>query len=235
MNPFVVSAGSGLKYSLRRNTLCRDSIVRSISLWSKNPSTPRLPRSDAARCPVHRSYHTTVGTLSEAAPADPVKASDDEMPPILWTTHRLNAASIQKVEKIFHKILWLDMFESCMLNDIINRQMGITLTPRQRKQLAQLMEDRAEAAMGRSPAGAAEEAPPEEAGPVLVDLQLAKFEAAAKIKVIKEVRSILGLGLKEAKELVESAPVTLQKGLKPDAAEEMKTKLEAAGATIALL
>jgi large subunit ribosomal protein L7/L12 len=232
MNPFVV-ASINLHSSLRRSALCRTRIVRSLSLWSNNASSPADRRPHV----LLRAYQTTAPVLSDAAPnvSAPAQAND-AMPPILWTTHRLNAESIQKVEKIFHKILWLDMFESCMLNDIINHQMGIVLTPRQRKQLAQVLEDRAAAAMGRSPSGAgAEEAAPEEAGPVLVDLQLAKFDAATKIKVIKEVRSILGLGLKEAKELVESAPVTLQKGLKPDAAEEMKAKLEAAGATIALL
>lgn len=53
-----------------------------------------------------------------------------------------------------------------------------------------------------------------------------------KIAVIKEVRAILGLGLKESKELVESAPKPLKEDVGKDEAEEMKTKLEAAGATV---
>lgn len=55
-----------------------------------------------------------------------------------------------------------------------------------------------------------------------------------KIAVIKEVRGITGLGLKEAKELVESAPKPLKEGVKKEEAEEMKKKLEEAGATIEL-
>ncbi len=51
-----------------------------------------------------------------------------------------------------------------------------------------------------------------------------------KIAVIKEVRTITGLGLKEAKDLVEGAPKTLKEGVKKDEAEEIKAKLEAAGA-----
>jgi large subunit ribosomal protein L7/L12 len=55
-----------------------------------------------------------------------------------------------------------------------------------------------------------------------------------KINVIKEVRSITGLGLKEAKDLVEAAPKEVKAGVAKKDAEEMKTKLEAAGAKVEL-
>ena len=55
-----------------------------------------------------------------------------------------------------------------------------------------------------------------------------------KINVIKEVRSITGLGLKEAKDLVEAAPKDVKTGVAKKEAEEMKTKLEAAGAKVEL-
>lgn len=55
-----------------------------------------------------------------------------------------------------------------------------------------------------------------------------------KIAVIKAVREISGLGLKEAKELVESAPAPIQEGVAKDKAEEMKAKLEEAGAAVTL-
>lgn len=55
-----------------------------------------------------------------------------------------------------------------------------------------------------------------------------------KIAVIKVVREITGLGLKEAKEVVESAPKAIQEGVAKDKAEEIKTKLEAAGAAVTL-
>ena len=57
---------------------------------------------------------------------------------------------------------------------------------------------------------------------------------AKKINVIKEVRGITGLGLKEAKELVEGAPKPLKDGVAKKDAEEMKKKLEAAGAKVEL-
>ena len=53
-----------------------------------------------------------------------------------------------------------------------------------------------------------------------------------KIQVIKEVRAITGLGLKEAKELVESAPKAIKEGVSKDEAEKLKGELEEAGATV---
>jgi large subunit ribosomal protein L7/L12 len=55
-----------------------------------------------------------------------------------------------------------------------------------------------------------------------------------KIEVIKEVRAITGLGLKEAKDLVEGAPKTVKEGVAKKDAEDMKKKLEAAGAKVEL-
>ncbi len=57
---------------------------------------------------------------------------------------------------------------------------------------------------------------------------------AKKIAVIKEVRGITGLGLKEAKELVDGAPNTIKEAVSKDEAEEIKGKLEEAGATVEL-
>ena len=57
---------------------------------------------------------------------------------------------------------------------------------------------------------------------------------ANKIQVIKEIRTVTSLGLKEAKELVESAPKPVKTGIKKEEAEEIKKKLEAAGAKVEL-
>ena len=63
------------------------------------------------------------------------------------------------------------------------------------------------------------------------DVILASF-GEKKINVIKEVRAITGLGLKEAKEMVESAPVPVKEGVKKEEADELKAKLEGAGAAV---
>jgi large subunit ribosomal protein L7/L12 len=65
------------------------------------------------------------------------------------------------------------------------------------------------------------------------DVVLASF-GEKKINVIKEVRAMTGLGLKEAKDLVESAPKAVKEGVSKDEAETLKKKLEEAGATVEL-
>lgn len=64
------------------------------------------------------------------------------------------------------------------------------------------------------------------------DVVLASFDAAAKIKVIKAVREIAGLGLAEAKAFVESAPKALKEGVSKEDAENFKKQLEEAGAKV---
>ena len=64
------------------------------------------------------------------------------------------------------------------------------------------------------------------------DVILAGFDAAAKIKVIKVVREITGLGLGEAKAFVESAPKAVKEAVSKDEAEELKKKMEEAGAKV---
>ena len=66
------------------------------------------------------------------------------------------------------------------------------------------------------------------------DVKLTGFDAKAKIKVIKEVRALTGLGLKEAKEVVEGAPSVLKKEVKKEEAEEILKKLVELGATAEL-
>ena len=66
------------------------------------------------------------------------------------------------------------------------------------------------------------------------DVVLEGFDAAKKIGVIKVVRSATGLGLKEAKDLVEGAPGKLKEGISKADAEKLKKELEEAGATVAI-
>ena len=85
------------------------------------------------------------------------------------------------------------------------------------------------AAAMAAPAAAAA---PAEAEKTEFDVVLAGFDAAAKIKVIKIVREITGQGLAEAKATVEGAPKTLKEACSKDEAEELKKKLEEAGAKV---
>jgi large subunit ribosomal protein L7/L12 len=87
------------------------------------------------------------------------------------------------------------------------------------------------AAAGGAAAAAGGDAPAEEKDEFDV---IFKAAGANKIASIKEVRAITGLGLKEAKDLVEGAPKPVKEGCSKDEAEEIKKKLEAAGAEVEL-
>jgi large subunit ribosomal protein L7/L12 len=85
------------------------------------------------------------------------------------------------------------------------------------------------AAAGAGPAAGAETAEEEQTE---FNVILASFEDGKKIPVIKEVRTLTGLGLKEAKELVEAGGKAVKEGVSKDEANSIKEKLEAAGAKV---
>jgi large subunit ribosomal protein L7/L12 len=109
------------------------------------------------------------------------------------------------------------------------------LTVLEAAELAKMLEEKwgvsAAAPVAMMAAGAAAAAPVEEKTEFTVVLTGA---GAQKINVIKEVRVITSLGLKEAKDLVEGAPKPVKEGVTKDEAEKIKKQLEAAGATVEL-
>ena len=83
-------------------------------------------------------------------------------------------------------------------------------------------------------AGAAVAAAPAEEEKTEFDVELTSFDEAAKLKVIKAVKEITGLGLGEAKEIVVGAPKMVKTGVSKEEAESLKAQLEEAGAKITL-
>ncbi len=113
-----------------------------------------------------------------------------------------------------------------------------TLTVLEAADLAKLLEEKwgvsaaAAVAVAAAPGGAGGDAPAAEAKDEF-DVVLTG-DGGKKINVIKEVRAITGLGLTEAKALVESAPKAVKEGVNKDEAEKLKKQLEEAGATVEL-
>ena len=103
-----------------------------------------------------------------------------------------------------------------------------SLTLLEAAELVKAMEEKFGVSAAAPAAGAAAE---EEATEVNVILASA---GANKIAVLKEVRALTGLGLKEAKDLVDAAPKAIKEGVKKEEAAEIKKKLEEAGATVEL-
>jgi large subunit ribosomal protein L7/L12 len=113
----------------------------------------------------------------------------------------------------------------------------VQLTLKQAKELSDYLEQvhgikaaAAGAVMMAAPAAAAAEAKPEQTE---FDLILEGY-GDKKISVIKEVRAMTGLGLKEAKDLVEGFPAKVKEGISKEDAEKIKAQLEAAGATVSI-
>ena len=119
------------------------------------------------------------------------------------------------------------------LNKIIENLSSLTVV--EAAELSKQLEEKwgvtASAAVVAAPAAGAEVAPAEEKDEFTIVLTAAGDK---KINVIKEIRTITTLGLKEAKDLVESAPKEVKEGVNKKEAEEIKKKLEAAGAKVEL-
>ncbi len=121
------------------------------------------------------------------------------------------------------------------LQKIVDELSGLTVL--EAAELAKLLEEKwgvsaaAPVAMMAAAAAGGEAAAAEEKTDFTVVLTAA---GAQKINVIKEVRAITSLGLKEAKDLVEGAPKPVKEGVNKDEAEKIKKQLEAAGATVEL-
>ncbi len=119
------------------------------------------------------------------------------------------------------------------LQKIVDELSGLTVL--EAAELAKLLEEKwgvsAAAPVAMMAAGAAAPAAAEEKTEFNVILTSA---GAQKINVIKEVRVITSLGLKEAKDLVEGAPKAVKEGVTKDEAEKIKKQLETAGATVEL-
>lgn len=123
------------------------------------------------------------------------------------------------VAEIVEKIEKLTLLEAVELKKALEEKFDVTAAP-------MMMGAMMPAAGGAAPAAAAEEKTE-----FTVEL---KSAGAQKINVIKVVRAATGLGLKEAKDLVDGAPKAVKEGLSKDDAEKLKKELEEAGATVEL-
>ena len=121
------------------------------------------------------------------------------------------------LNKIVEDLSSLTVLEAAELSKLLEEKWGVSAA--------------APVAVAAAPTAGGGEAAAEEK--TEFDIELSE-SGSNKIAVIKEVRTITGLGLKEAKDLVEGAPKPLKQGVKKEEAEEMKKALEAAGAKVSL-
>ncbi|KAJ3704242.1 hypothetical protein LUZ61_007947 [Rhynchospora tenuis] len=132
--------------------------------------------------------------------------------------------STSKIDRISDELLTLSPSELSDFSTLLRLRLGVSLIS------SSAAGPTSVSASGADESGEAEK----EKEKTVFDVRLDKFDAAAKIKVIKEVRGFTDLGLKEAKELVEKTPVVVKKGLTKEEAEAIAAKLKAVGATVVL-
>jgi large subunit ribosomal protein L7/L12 len=222
----VTGSPSTLPFANRSTPL---RTAEKVASFHSSPLSRFAAEAEAAAATTEDA--TTPAASEESAPDG---TDDDAEPSATDVTYDfappapLSQASQDKVQAIFEKVLWLDMIEVHLLTQIVNEQMGISWRETEQRKMGGGLVVQKAASGGAAEAEAEEEK-------TIFDLKLVGFDAKAKIKVIKEVRNIAGLGLKEAKEMVEGAPKVIQKELKQEKAEELKAQLEAVGAQVELV
>ncbi|MDE0711494.1 MAG: 50S ribosomal protein L7/L12 [Rhodospirillales bacterium] len=120
------------------------------------------------------------------------------------------------IEKLAEELSGLTVIEAAELSKLLEEKWGVSAA--------------APVAVAAAPGGAADGGGGSDE-PEFVTVTLTSF-GSKKINVIKEVRAITGLGLKEAKDLVEGVPKPVKEDISKDEAEEIKKKLEDAGASV---
>ena len=164
---------------------------------------------------IHRRLHGSVASAVEAREIDECANGD------------VQSLSTPKLQDLYDKIIQLQREEVNILGALVIQVLGKKIYPGEfgvgvnSNTLGSASPSQTEPEIG-------------EEEKTSFDVKLTSFDPKAKIKLIKEVRALGGLGLKEAKELVESIPKVLQKGIKKDEAEALKARLEAIGASVEL-
>ncbi|GMH27760.1 hypothetical protein Nepgr_029603 [Nepenthes gracilis] len=189
--------------------------------------------SNASRCKlVHRNYAQPAREENdnevEEVEIDPrMLPADFDPTNFNPTAHR--SPPTERVFRLVDEVSSLTLIEVAELSSILMKRMGMKEPP-----VVGVMKPGAAVGLAgiaaKAPAvDAQEEKKPEK---TVFELKLESYDAASKIKVIKEIRAFTDLGLKEAKELVEKTPSVFKKGLSKEEAEQIVEKMTAVGAKV---
>lgn len=211
----------------------------SPAAWRCLFAAQRVPSSavSSAARPPHtqwlRALHTTPPAAADsAADAEDGAVNAPEVAPDHTSEEDPLQFATPRVKQLAEEIAQLNIIELVDLTEILRRMFKVS------EFVYQAGQPGLPAAPGAAAAPAAEEAeaaaPAAAAEKTSFDIKVESYDAAGKIKVIKEVRGITGLGLKESKELVEGLPGVVKKGVPKEEAEKFKAQLEAAGAKVVL-
>ncbi|GJP37361.1 hypothetical protein CLOM_g21774 [Closterium sp. NIES-68] len=221
------------------------ALSRTVASLHPPPVAPQIPLSQ-----IPQTTSPVLGPPSQQqqrslhSPASPLSASSFRLP--LSALHSASRAPFSsaadssdpaeqrspptdRVVRLADEIVGLTLLEVSDLTALIRKKLGMEDAPMGGMPMGMMMMPGAAMAGGGGGGEAAAAAAEEKTA---FDVKLEGFEAAAKLKVIKEVRGIAGLGLKEAKEFVEKAPVVVKAGVSKEEAAAIVEKLKAVGATV---
>jgi len=205
---------------MQRAALIARRNIRGRALFSSLRASSGAGRqqhhSHSGGCTCCRCASSTRYFSTEAAPAE----TETETP--AWAVSE--SPPSPKVLELADAIAGLTLSECSALSLVLKDKLGLSDI------------DLVSAApAGAGAPGGAEDGGEAAAEKTAFDIKLEGFDAKAKIKVIKEVRALCGLGLKEAKEMVEAAPKTILKDVGKKDAEEMLEKLTELGAKVSMV
>lgn len=187
------------------------SHISRLKIKSLSHSTPILNQSWSHTSIAHESTSTQEEVVSEPK----------KLPP----------TPTQTVSDIVDEISNLNLIEISDLTELLRQKLGINEMPVMTMMMPGMSFTGKGSGKGGGGGGKAEEKKEEKTA---FDLKLEAFDAASKIKIIKEVRTFTDLGLKEAKDLVEKAPTLLKKGVLKEDAEKIILKMKEIGAKVVM-
>ncbi|CAA7035765.1 unnamed protein product [Microthlaspi erraticum] len=178
-----------------------------------------------------RNLRTISSHLSRCFSSIETRPISERLIPIQSRRYSSPATQSENVSKIVNELSSLTLLEAMDLSELLRQKLNVGEMPVMAAMMPGMVFPGAGA--GKSGAAAAGKGTEKKAvEKTAFDVMLQAYEAASKIKVIKEVRSLTDLGLKEAKDLVEKAPTLLKKGVSKEEAEKIIEKLKAVGAKV---
>ncbi|KAI4311818.1 hypothetical protein MLD38_036682 [Melastoma candidum] len=185
-------------------------------------------------------YKWNLGVLNFSQPALKEEDDDEEVEidqrrlpadydPATFDPTQHRSPPTERVFRLVDEVSGLSLLEVSELSSILMKKLGMNAPP-----VVGVMKAGAATGLAGMAGKAAASAAKEETKPekTVFELKLESYEAASKIKIIKEVRSFTDLGLKEAKELVEKTPAVFKKGVSKEEAEQIIEKMKAVGAKV---
>ncbi|KAK7324129.1 hypothetical protein VNO77_27651 [Canavalia gladiata] len=199
----------------------------------RQPLHPTIVRLDASNLSVFSRNFGQPARKVEEEDVDEVEIDQRTLPadfdPATFDPNNHRGPPSERVFRLVDEIASLTVAEAAELGLILMKKMGVKEMPNVGFMKAGAANLAGMAAKG--PTATKEEQKPEK---TVFELKLESYEAASKIKVIKEVRGFTDLGLKEAKDLVEKTPSVIKKGVSKEEGEQIIEKLKALGAKVVM-